>query len=167
MDTGSALALINPKFPHNVGGALRAGACFGAEKLRWTGNRVSIEEIISSGGRLPREERLRVFRDAVDWKQNDHGLRELIALGYTPVCVEVLENAESLPDFVHPEKAVYVFGPEDGSIPKGFRTACHRFVSIPTATCLNLAVSTSLVLYDRLVKMRPEARLMEELARLP
>ena len=33
-----------------------------------------------------------------------------------PVAVELRRNAESLIDFVHPEHALYVFGPEDGSL---------------------------------------------------
>jgi tRNA C32,U32 (ribose-2'-O)-methylase TrmJ len=50
---------------------------------------------------------------------------------------------------VHPENAVYVFGPEDGSIPPVFRRHCHRFVSIPSKHCLNLAAAVYIVLYDR------------------
>jgi tRNA(Leu) C34 or U34 (ribose-2'-O)-methylase TrmL len=77
-------------------------------------------------------------------------------LEMVPVCVEVGENAESLDEFVHPERAVYIFGPEDGSVPKGVRTICHRFVRIPTATRtpLNLAAAVNVTLYDRYVKER-------------
>jgi tRNA(Leu) C34 or U34 (ribose-2'-O)-methylase TrmL len=32
-----AVVLIDPKFPHNVGNALRACAVFGATRLVWTG----------------------------------------------------------------------------------------------------------------------------------
>lgn len=35
--------LINPKYPHNVGGAYRAAACFGAESVFVVGNRVPLE----------------------------------------------------------------------------------------------------------------------------
>jgi tRNA(Leu) C34 or U34 (ribose-2'-O)-methylase TrmL len=70
----------------------------------------------------------------------------------TPVAVEVLDSAESLPTFIHPLGAVYVFGPEDGELPKGVRNACHRFVTIPSDGCLNLAAAVNVVLYDRMIK---------------
>lgn len=76
--------------------------------------------------------------------------------GFTPVAVEVLDNSEPLDAFVHPENAIYVFGPEDDSLPGYVREACHRFVTIPTAirTPLNLAAAVNVVLYDRLAKQR-------------
>jgi tRNA(Leu) C34 or U34 (ribose-2'-O)-methylase TrmL len=70
----------------------------------------------------------------------------------TPVAVEVRDNSESLFDFQHPENAVYVFGPEDSSIPQSFLRLCHRFVKIPTEHCLNLAVAVNIILYDRKMK---------------
>jgi tRNA(Leu) C34 or U34 (ribose-2'-O)-methylase TrmL len=45
-----------------------------------------------------------------------------------------------------------VFGPEDGSLPKGVRTACHQFVVIPSMHCMNLAAAVYVVLYDRAYK---------------
>ena len=82
----------------------------------------------------------------------------MIEDGVTPVCIEVLDDAESLVRFDHPEHAAYVLGPEDGSVPEGVRAACHRFVRIPAvgrasgARCLNLAAAVNVVLYDRLAK---------------
>jgi tRNA(Leu) C34 or U34 (ribose-2'-O)-methylase TrmL len=54
--------------------------------------------------------------------------------------------------FEHPADATYVFGPEDGNVPKGALSVCHRFVSIPSHHCLNLAAAVYTVLYDRVVK---------------
>jgi tRNA C32,U32 (ribose-2'-O)-methylase TrmJ len=72
--------------------------------------------------------------------------------GFTPVAVEVLPSSESLVDFVHPHNALYIFGPEDGSLTKGIKEVCHRFVSIPSKGCLNLGAAVNVVLYDRLAK---------------
>jgi tRNA(Leu) C34 or U34 (ribose-2'-O)-methylase TrmL len=55
-------------------------------------------------------------------------------------------------DFQHPDNAVYVFGPEDGSIPQVLRRHCHRFVKIPAKHCTNLAAAVYIVLYDRAYK---------------
>lgn len=91
----------------------------------------------------------------VDWREDEQALDNFIAAGMTPIAVEVRDNSESLPEFVHPARAVYVFGPEDGSIPRGVLSVCHRFLRIPTAnrTPLNLAAAVNVVLYDRWVKV--------------
>ena len=70
------------------------------------------------------------------------------------MCVERRSQAENLVDFEHPERAVYIFGPEDGEVSKGVRSVCHRFVCIPTLNDgpLNLAAAVNVVLYDRLAK---------------
>ena len=34
------------------------------------------------------------------------------------ICVDLVVGATPLPDFVHPEKAFYMFGPEDGILAK-------------------------------------------------
>ncbi len=70
----------------------------------------------------------------------------------TPVAVELRRSAESLIDFEHPERALYVFGPEDGSLDRAVLGLCHRFVVIPTLHCTNLAAAVYTVLYDRHAK---------------
>jgi hypothetical protein len=72
--------------------------------------------------------------------------------GVVPVAVELRRRAESLIDFVHPVQAVYVFGPEDGSLDPAVLGLCHRFVVIPTRHCTNLAAAVYTVLYDRHAK---------------
>ena len=69
-----------------------------------------------------------------------------------PVAVELRRNAESLIDFVHPEHALYVFGPEDGSLSRATLAQCHRFLVIPTRHCTNLSAAVYTVLYDRHAK---------------
>jgi len=143
-----AIALINPKYPHNVGGVVRAASCYGASHLFYTGQRMSDQVSILS--RLPREERMKGYRD-VEWRREDDFL-DLIARDITPVAVEFRRNAESLVDFVHPRKAVYIFGPEDGGIDGATLAKCHRFVMVPTYHCMNLASTVNVVLYDRMAK---------------
>lgn len=143
-----SVALWNPKYAHNVGAALRAASCFGFEQVWFTGNRVSLD--VGKGERLPREERMKGYKD-VELIQYDYVFDQFPS-DVVPVAVEVRPNSEPLQDFVHPERALYVFGPEDGSIPQMALRHCHRFVIIPTRHCVNLAAAVYLVLYDRRVK---------------
>ena len=67
--------------------------------------------------------------------------------------IELIEGATALPDFKHPENAFYVFGPEDGSVPKEVLKWCDEVVYVPTIGCMNLAATCNVVLYDRLAKL--------------
>jgi tRNA(Leu) C34 or U34 (ribose-2'-O)-methylase TrmL len=139
-----AVVLWNPKYVHNLAGAIRAASCFGVPQVWWTGRR--LDDALYSVDRLPREERMKGYRD-VAW---GHTFRPLDHFDrVTPVAVEKRDRAECLTDFIHPERAVYLFGPEDGSLPKGLLHACHRFVWIPSEQCLNLAAAVNVVLCHR------------------
>jgi tRNA(Leu) C34 or U34 (ribose-2'-O)-methylase TrmL len=48
--------------------------------------------------------------------------------------------------------ALYVFGPEDGSLGRATLAQCHRFLVIPTRHCVNLSAAVYTVLYDRHAK---------------
>lgn len=147
----NAIALTNPKFPHNVGAAIRAASCWRIPTLMWSGKRVPLpEEWISSEEfaqyRMPREERMKGYKD-VKLIRTDRFKDEFV--GFTPVAIELTDSSENLFDFIHPDNALYVFGPEDGSIPGTIMQHCHRFVQIPTAHCLNLAAAINVVLAHR------------------
>ncbi len=68
------------------------------------------------------------------------------------VCVDLIEGAMPLPNFEHPEKAIYIFGPEDGTIEQSTVDQADAVVYVPTTGCMNLAASVNVVLYDRLAK---------------
>lgn len=148
----TAIALTNPKYPHNVGSAIRAASCWGFDKLIWTGDRVphpqewiNCEEFQQY--RMPREERMKGYKE-VELIRTDR-FKDIIAEGYTPIAVEVMEEAENLFDFEHPENPMYIFGPEDGGLDRKVLLHCHRFVRIPTQHCLNLACAINVVLSHR------------------
>jgi tRNA(Leu) C34 or U34 (ribose-2'-O)-methylase TrmL len=144
-----AVLLTDPKYPHNLGQCVRALSCFGVSQLWWSGQRVLKE--LEHLDRIPREERMRGYND-VQILHNDRPLDAYEGKKVTPVCIELVPGAEDLFDFVHPENAVYVFGPEDGGVDQGTRRRCHRFVKIPSKHCTNLSAAVYLVLYDRALK---------------
>lgn len=152
-----ALCLVQPKYAHNVGMVVRLASCFGLGQVWFTGDRVALD--LAEKKRLPREERMKGYRD-VEMVNYDHPFDQFA--GAVPVAVEVREQAEPLHLFEHPEQALYVFGPEDGSIDASLLRHCHRFVYIPTRHCLNLATAVAAVLWDRKYKawLRGEDDLM-------
>ena len=155
MNGTAQIGLVNPKYPHNLGQIVRVAGCYGVDKIHWTGKRMGYR--LDELDRLPREERLR-HHNHIEWRHLELFITARENRHLTPVCVEVSDKAESLVDFIHPSDALYVFGPEDGSIPRGYKTACQRFVCIPTVNCLNLSVAVATVLYDRAAKttVQPE-----------
>jgi tRNA(Leu) C34 or U34 (ribose-2'-O)-methylase TrmL len=145
-----AIVLENPKWPRNVGYILRSAYNFGVEQLIITGDRVPLN-VGSKKYRLPREERFKEYLK-VNLERDDHPFdrfgRDVSIIG-----VElILGSSMPITYFEHPEKAVYVFGPEDGDISQSFRRHIHQFIYVSTLSCLNLAVITGVVLADRLQK---------------
>lgn len=140
-----AVLLSNPKFPRNVAAALRACSCYDVSQLWITGQRMAKE--VWAASRIPREERMKGYRNVtmvLEDKPFDH-----FSKGTVPVAIELLDGSENIYGFEHPENAVYVFGPEDGSLNQTMRSFCHRRIFIPTRHCINLSAAVYLVLNDR------------------
>lgn len=142
------VVLWDPKYAHNVGAVVRACAVYGVHEVWMSGHRVPLEP--DAGYRLPREERMRDY-EKVRLAAYDRPLGVWQGK-FSPVAVEVREQAEDLVWFEHPESPVYVFGPEDGSLSPSILALCHRFVRIPSIHCLNLGAAVCTVLYDRHAK---------------
>ena len=69
-----------------------------------------------------------------------------------PVGVEITDHAVSLIEYQHPQRAYYIFGPENGTLGNRILSRCKHIVKIPSERCLNLAACVNVVLYDRLSK---------------
>lgn len=141
-----AIGLENPKTPDNVGSVLRAVGCFNAQAVYYTGQRYDIAAKHQTDTKNV-QQRVTLARTD-DWS----ALKAQLPEGTKIVCVELALGAMSLPEFEHPERALYVFGPEDGSLPKSVVSEADAVVYIPTIGCLNLAATVNVLLYDRLLK---------------
>lgn len=141
--TAVFIGLVDPKSPSNVGSVMRAAGCYRADQVRY------------SGGRFERAAQYQT--DTKDILSKIPLVREDQLLDGLPadmkiVCVELAEGATPLPQFVHPDRAIYVFGPEDGSIPQALIDEADHVVYVPTVGCMNLAAAVNVLLYDRLAK---------------
>ncbi|SEQ11252.1 tRNA(Leu) C34 or U34 (ribose-2'-O)-methylase TrmL, contains SPOUT domain [Amphritea atlantica] len=143
-ETGSAaIALCNPKSPSNVGAVMRAAGCYGASAIYYTGTRF--------------ERAAKYHLDTRNISQqiplsSINALTELMGESRKLVCVELAEGAIPLPEFTHPEDALYIFGPEDGSIDQSVVDLADAVVYVPTIGCMNLAATVNVLLYDRMAK---------------
>lgn len=137
------IALTNPKSPTNVGAVLRAAGCFGADEIVYSGNRYDIaKKYATDTQKAINSISLTKVDDFIENKPEDVKL----------VCVDLVEGAVPLPSFEHPEKAMYLFGPEDGSLKQEIIDQADHVVYMPTNGSLNLAASVNVVLYDRTAK---------------
>ncbi|KZK65395.1 RNA methyltransferase [Shewanella baltica] len=147
------IGLVNPKTPVNVGGIMRASGCYGVDGVFYTGRRY---ELAARSGAVQYH---------VDTKDAGEripltGVTSLLAsipADTKLICVDLVVGATPLPDFVHPAKAFYVFGPEDGTIGQEIIDKADAVVYVPTVGCMNLAASVNVLLYDRLAKSHREA----------
>ena len=87
------------------------------------------------------------YADVEDWQT--HIPRDCV-----PVAVELVEGSKPLETYTHPPRAVYLLGPEDGSVSAAALAVCRDVVSIDSRYCLNVAQAGSIVMYDRALKAR-------------
>lgn len=137
----ACIGLDNPKFGVNVGGVLRAASCYGASLI-----------VIGGGGRFRREsaDTTAAHRHIPLLRVED--VLEGVPYDCVPVAVDLLPGATPLHEYVHPERAFYVFGAEDATLGRRITDRCRDAVYVPTASCMNLAATVNVLLYDRCMK---------------
>lgn len=140
-----SIALTDPKSPTNVGAVMRAAGCYQANEVLYSGVRYEKAakfqtDTKSISNKIP----LKHVDDFLVEKPDDVKI----------VCVDLIEGAIPLPEFIHPEKARYIFGPEDGTISQTVVDNADSVVYVPTIGCMNLAASVNVLLYDRLAKSK-------------
>jgi tRNA(Leu) C34 or U34 (ribose-2'-O)-methylase TrmL len=139
----SYIGLVNPKSPENVGSTLRAGGCYGVEAIFYTGVRYHRARKFTTD---TKKDHLKIPLTHTE------NLQLILPPECVPVAVEFIPDALPLPSYQHPENALYIFGPEDGSINDETLNWCQDVLYIPTRECMNLAATVNVVLYDRMVK---------------
>jgi tRNA(Leu) C34 or U34 (ribose-2'-O)-methylase TrmL len=132
------IALYEPKFEDNLGTIFRSAMDFDIDFIMTIGHRYKKQptDTTMAYKHIP----LFHFKDTKDFLAHIPQDCELIS-------VEV-DGAEQLETFTHPERAIYILGGEDRSVPKSLQEK-GKSIKIATRFCLNLAVCASIVMYDR------------------
>lgn len=143
----TSIGLVRPKSHHNVGSVLRAAFCYGAAMVAIQGDRSDVRSHLDT---------FKAWRHIPVLRGDD--LHALIPFDAIPVAVDLVDGATPLPAYQHPQRAFYVFGPEDGTLGRSILDWCPQRVMVPTRECMNLAATVNVVLYDRMAKADRVAR---------
>lgn len=136
----AGIGLFQPKTPINVGGAMRAAWCYDAAFVAISGTRFK---------KAPTDT-FASWRHIPTFRTDD--LFSVVPYDCVPVAVDLIPGAIPLPEYKHPERAFYIFGPEDGTLGIKITSQCRDAIQIPMRGCSNLAATVNVVLYDRMAK---------------
>jgi len=137
------IGLINPKSASNVGAVMRAAGCYGVDAVIYTGTRYDRAVKFNTD---TKDRHLTIPLTSVE------SILTAAPENRKIVCVELVVGAVPLPDYQHPDNAIYIFGSEDGTISQDIIDRADAVVYVPTVGCMNLAGAVNVVLYDRLAK---------------
>ena len=139
-----AVGIYRPKREVNVGGLVRSAHCFGASMVFTIGKRYRREasDTTKAEGAVP----------FIHFETFDE-FRSHVPSNADLVGVEMAPDSVALSSFVHPKRAVYLFGAEDHGLPAHVLGACGHVVEIESANpwSLNVASAGTVVLHDRFV----------------
>ncbi len=137
----AAVGFVSPKCNHNVGAILRAAQCYDVDLVLLSGHRYKSQstDTLKTWRHIPVIHNLNSIFDAAPY-------------GAVPIAVDLVDNAIPLPTFKHPQRALYIFGPEDGTLGSKYLDRCAHRLMVPTKFCMNLAATVNVILYDRLLK---------------
>lgn len=139
-----AIGIERSKTAANVGTLWRSAVCLGADYIFVIGKRYppQCSDTVASWRHIPMFD----YADVADF--NAHRPFDVPLIG-----VELIDGARPLETFTHPERAIYLLGPEDGNLSPEAQALCQSVVSFSAAYCLNVSAAGTVVLYDRQAKL--------------
>lgn len=139
------IGIFHAKKEVNIGTLFRTAQAYGASFIYTIGRRYKDQS--SDTNKSSKSIPLYHYKTVDDLLAN-------LPVGCKLVGVEIDPKAVSLINFNHPNKACYLLGAEDHGLNEDARKMCHEIVCVPGASsCLNVAVSGSIVIYDRSIKI--------------
>jgi len=141
------IGIEHGKTPHNLGTLWRSAHNLGADFIFTIGARYKKQssDTTLAWKSLP----LFQYDDFTAFYANIPYSCQLVGVEYPH------EKAVALPEFKHPERALYLLGAEDHGLTKDAKESCHKIVMIPGSKLnqsLNVAVAGSIIMYDRMMK---------------
>lgn len=137
------MGVYNMKREINYGTLFRSAFCFGCDFIFLIGRR--FEKQCSDTARSERNLPLYEYENFEDFYNHLPYNSQLVS-------IEICERSKPIKIVTHPERAVYLLGGEDLTLPKEIIDKSYFVIEIPTKTCLNVAVAGSIVLFDRFNK---------------
>ena len=137
------IGILNNTDEINIGTLWRSAFILGASFIFTVGKRYKQEgsDVTKAWTKIP----LYHYQSFEDLKENLPFSTQLIA-------VEMGDDAEAIADFKHPDRAVYLLGNEISGLPQQIIEQCQSVIKLPGDYSLNVAVSGSIVMYDRINK---------------
>ncbi len=140
------IGVYHPKTEENIGTLWREANLFGADFIFTIGKRYKHQA--SDTMKTPNHLPLFEFNSVEEFNKT-------MPKNARKICIELNEKSIPLNIFIHPERAIYILGAEDYGLPQTLLSEYDQIVEIPQARKIcssNVAISGSIVLYDRFVK---------------
>ncbi len=142
-----AIGVFRGKTQHNIGTLWRTAYILGAAYIFTVDGRYKKQssDVLKSWSRIP----LFNYKDFDELLQN-------IPYDCRLVGVEIDERSEMLHEFKHPKRAIYLLGAEDTGLPEFVKEKCHMLIKLPGNNSLNVGVTGSIVIHDRVSKIKTD-----------
>lgn len=139
-----AIGVYNAKTEHNIGTLWRSAYIMGAAYIFTVGKRYKKQtsDVVKTWARIPY-----FHYDTIE------DLLENIPYDCRLIGIELTDEAQWLYDFEHPQRAIYLLGSEDQGLPETVLKRCQALIKLPGNSSLNVAVTGSILCYDRAAKM--------------
>ncbi len=137
------IGIFNSKTKENIGTLWRSALNLGADFIFTIGRRYKYE--CTDTNKTWKSVPLYNYQDFDDFKKH-------LPYDCKLVAVELNERARNLKNYIHPERCIYLLGAEDNGVPQYIIEECHDLIMIDSNLCMNVAVTGSIVMYDRIVK---------------
>jgi tRNA(Leu) C34 or U34 (ribose-2'-O)-methylase TrmL len=132
----------------NTGLIARSAVCMGAADFLFTCGSVKYDQPHSDTAKSPRVIPMFPYKDFND-------LYEHRPLNCEIVAIELCKRAQPLETFVHPPRALYLFGSEDEGLSPEAMKKSRYVIKLPTSgTSMNVAMTAAMVMWDRHCKLQ-------------
>ena len=154
------MVLHNLKSPANVGTIIRSQVAFGGSGVVFVGQDKPWRFKKSTEAFSRRLERI---SEIIYLETDDDFFGWCSWANYSPVAIEIAEEATVLPQFEFPSRSAIVVGNEGKGLSPEFVSRCSSTVVVPQfgdVACLNVGVSAAIAMYE-LRRSEPLARRIE------